>query len=417
MSSRIDEYLNPSSKRSGFTAAHRAEEQRQVRKSYSQNENNGLQAKSGANNPPYCNTGGYGFKKIPASKRPSSITKIDWLRATVQDVELFRHTLSSLEGVKGIFASANVEVFWTEKGLHGYDKSAKLFIRTDDEVMTMGHIATAERGRNEGGMLELTGKGCQWLQLNYWGLWLEIMDLLESFEWRLSRVDIALDLPGQYCEEMNYSVPKLFRSAVYEKLFQSEKLRNPNMKQSYSMAGDWSSLTIGTVTPDSYDPLIDCPAGLTAYVGSRKGSADFFRIYEKGKELLGSAAEPESIDRAWVRIEHEMSRKGTGREMPINIMIKPDEYFCIDRPAVREIMNLYRESLALDEKEQVQLSNYNREKGLSLGKKMHWAKFSYGRLFKTMVDKGHEYEKIIEWLSRDKGLKEFIDDFEFKEAA
>lgn len=367
----------------------------------------GLQVVRDDKKPPYCNTGGYGFQKKNSKKKPVNVTKIDWLRATVQDVESFMHTLGDLEG---ILKSANIEIFWTDKGLHGYDKSAKLFIRNDGEVMTMGNIAMAEGGRNQGGMVELTGKGCNWLQLNYPKLWIELHDLFVCFEWRFSRCDIALDLPGQYCLDNGLTVPSLFKRAVHSGLFRSEKLRNPNMKQTFSMAGDWSELVVSGVTPENYDPLVDCPAGLTAYVGSRKGSADFFRVYEKGKELLGAQAEPESIDRAWVRVEHEMSRKGTGREMPLDIMLRPDNYFALDRPAARQLMNDLRESLEVADAYQVHLNNYNKEKGLSLEKKVHWARYSYGRLFKTLVDKGHEYDEIIGWLSREEGLKEFIDD-------
>ena len=359
----------------------------------------------------YCNT--------PPSKNPSctqtkdglNITKIDWLRLTNTDLQAFEHTMSEVEGNGGILSNAGIEVRWSEKGLHGYTQSAKLVIKRDNDTLTVGHIAMAETGSNEGGMFELTGVGCKLYQLQYPDLWLELYTLFQYFDWRISRTDIALDLPGQYCLDKGYTVPALFQQAVTNNLFKSEMNRNTKMKQSYSMAGDWSPLVVGGVDPEAYDPLKHCPAGLTAYVGSRKGSASFYRIYEKGKELLGAKAEPESIDRAWVRVEEEMTRKN-GRTIPLDIMLRPDEYFAINRPKARALMHEYRETLDLGQLEQAQLSQFKREKSLSVAKKVYWAKHSYGRLFRTLVDKGIDYAEIIDWLTRSDGLKECIFDID-----
>lgn len=364
--------------------------------------------------PPYCNTGGYDF----GSKNISSVTKIDWLRATTTDLESFEKTISECEGKNGILGKMGAVIVWSEKGMHGYDKSAKIIYRKskqDHDYILLGNMAMAEGGRNQGGLFELTGAGCKIFRMENKELWLELYSLFVEFEWRFSRVDIALDLRGQYCIDRGYTVPKFFSESVNNKMFQSDKLRNPNMKQTFSMAGDWSSLIVGGVTPDTYDALEHCQAGLTAYVGSRKGSADFFRMYEKGKELLGAEAEIDDIDRAWIRIEHEMTRKGTGREIPLDVMIRPDAYFALNRPNVRSLMNELRDSLTLEQLKQIDVENFQKEKGLSLAKKVHWARYSYGRLFKTLIEKGHEYEQIFEWLTRSDGLKEFI--YDLKDAA
>lgn len=359
--------------------------------------------------------GGYGFPDNTKAKSAANITKIDWLRLTVTDLEAFHNSMGDIDGKGGILHSAGIETVWTEKGLHGYEQSAKLLMRRDADYLTLGHIATSEAGRNKGGLFELTGLGCKLLQLSYPELWNELFSILQLNDWRISRADIALDLPGEYCIEHGYTVPSLFKQAVTHGLFKSDKLKNPNMQQSYSTAGDWSALVVGGITPESYNPIEHCPAGLTAYIGSRKGSADFFRIYEKGKELLGAEAEPDSTERAWVRVEHEMSRKGTGREIPLDVMLRPDAYFALDRSGVRGLMDEYRASLSLEQAEQVQLAQFQKEKSLSLSKKIHWAKYSYGRLFRTLIHRGIEYEQIIEWLTREDGLKDFI--FDIQEAA
>lgn len=370
----------------------------------------------GVEYPPYCNTGGYDdSQKISRLQKTVSscgvnVTAVDWLRVTVTDLDAYAATVSDLMGEHGIFNNADMDVRWSDKGMHGYDASAAILVWRDNDYLTVGHIATAERGRNKGGLLELTGVGCKILQLEYPALWLELYNLLQYHDWRISRVDIALDLPGDYALANGYTVPKLLAQAKLEGLFQSDRLRNPNMKQSFHIAGDWSDFAIGVLSPDNYDPLHHCPAGLTAYVGNRKTADDFFRVYEKGKELLGAMAEPESTDRGWVRIEHEMSRKASGRVIPLDVMVRPDEHFAESRSGVRAILDALRDHQALEAAKQWQREQFKREKGLLLSKKVHWARHSYGRLIRTLMEQGVEAQAIVELLSRTSGLKEFVFD-------
>lgn len=374
--------------------------------------NNKFRASRRKKSLPHCNTGGYGFSDKTNNQPLLSLTKIDWLRSTNTNLESFKSTMRKIDGNGGLLSKAGIEVRWTEKGLHGYEQSAQLLLRKGNDDLHLGHLALSEQGRNKGGLLELTGAGCKLFQLQHPKLWQKLHSLLVNFKWRVSRVDIALDLHGDYCIEKGYTVPSLFDLAVNNQLFQSDKLRNPNMKQVFNTSGDWSSLVTSTITPASYDPIKHSKAGLTAYIGSRKSSADFFRIYEKGKELLGAEAEPDSTERAWIRIEHEMTRKGTGREIPLDTMLRPDEYFAINRAGARELMHELRASLSMQEVQHVQITHYKRETSLSLSRKVHWAKHSYGRLFRTLIQRGIDYEQIINWLSRSDGLKEFIFDFE-----
>ena len=374
----------------------------------------------GAKYPPYCNTGGYeDSEKISKLQKAVksydlNVTAIDWLRVTTTDLEAFHATMSEIgfadQGDNGIFANAGLDVRWSDKGMHGYDKSATVLLWKDNDYLTVGHIAMAEAGRNRGGLIELTGTGCKIMQLEHPSLWLELYNLLQYHDWRISRTDIALDLHGEYALEMGYSVPKFYELAGKHGMFQSDRLRNPNMKQSISQAGDWSGFIFGDITPATYNPLEQCPAGLTAYIGNRKSADDFFRVYEKGKELLGAMAEPDSVDRGWIRIEHEMSRKATGRTIPLEVMIRPDAYFAESRSGVRAILDLVRERQSLEAAIQYQREQFKREKGLLLSKKLHWARHSYGRLVRTLMEQGVDAETIMEWLSRDGGLKEFVFD-------
>jgi DNA relaxase NicK len=369
-----------------------------------------------ANYPPYCNTGGYeDSQKISKLQKTAfstdvNITAIDWLRVTVTDLDAYAATMTDLLDSNGIFANADMDVKWSEKGMHGYDVSASILIWRDNDYLTVGHIAQADSGRNKGGMLELTGAGCKILQLEYPALWLELYNLLQYHDWRISRTDIALDMPGDYATEKGYTVPKVLEAAKLFGMFQSDRLRNPNMKQSFHIAGDWSDFAIGLLNPETYNPVEHCPTGLTAYIGNRKTADDFFRVYEKGKELLGGMAEPDSVDRGWIRFEHEMSRKASGRNIPLEVMIRPDAHFAEGRSGVRAVMDELRAHQELEAAKQWQREQFKREKGLLLSKKMHWARHSYGRLVRTLVEQGIDADEIIEMLSRTAGLKEFVFD-------
>ena len=226
------------------------------------------------------------------------VTMVDWLRLTVNDLSAFKDTMGDLADEGGILSEAGMDVQWKQgKGLHGYSESASIVIWKDSDYMTVGSLAYSEQGQNKGGMFELTGAGCKVLQVEYPALWLELYNLLSYHDWRISRVDIALDLAGEYCRFHDYTVPKLMRDADENELFKSDLNKNPNFVPEIQQAGSWTKLMTGRITPDDYDPMVHCPGGLTFYVGSRSGSDDFFRVYEKGKEILGKQAEPESVDR------------------------------------------------------------------------------------------------------------------------
>ena len=339
------------------------------------------------------------------------VTMVDWLRVTTNDYEAFQQTMGDLAENGGILFEAGMDVKWKpHKGMHGYAESASILIWKDNDYMTVGNIAYSKEGQNQGGMFELTGTGCKILQVEYPALWLELYNVLAYHDWRVSRADVALDLAGAYCQEHQFTVPKLFRDAKKNDLFKSDANKNPNMKAAIEPCGDWSDITVGEISIDDYEPVEHCPAGLTFYVGNRKSSDDFFRVYEKGKEILGKQAEPDSIDRSWVRIEHEMSRKGSGRTIPLDVMIRPDEYFCAGRSNVRAIMEAIRKDRELKAIQCWQREQFKKEKSLLLSRKVHWARYTYGRTVRTLINKGLTPEQIIDVLAREAGLKDFVFD-------
>ena len=339
------------------------------------------------------------------------VTMVDWLRVTNNDYASFEQTMGDLAENGGILFEAGMDVTWKpHKGMHGYAESASILIWKDNDYMTVGNIAYSKEGQNQGGLFELTGTGCKILQVEYPALWLELYNVLAYHDWRVSRADVALDLLGAYCQEHGITVPKLMRDADENDLFKSDLNKNPNFVPEIQQAGSWTKLMTGRITPDDYDPQQHCPAGLTFYVGNRKSSDDFFRVYEKGKEILGKQAEPDSIDRSWVRIEHEITRKGSGRIIPLDVMIRPDEYFCAGRSNVRAIMEAIRKDRELKAIQCWQREQFKKEKSLLLSRKVHWARYTYGRTVKTMRDLNWSDADIVDALMREAGLKEFIPD-------
>ena len=339
------------------------------------------------------------------------VTMVDWLRVTTNSIEAFAGALGDLEGTWGILTCAGFDVKWKQgKGMHGYTDSASILIWKDNDYLTVGNIAYSEQGQNQGGLFELTGTGCKILQVEYPALWLELYNVLAYHDWRVSRADVALDLLGAYCQEHGITVPRLFRETKKEELFKSDANKNPNFVSQIGTDGDWSDITVGDVSIKDYDPLVHCPAGLTLTIGNRKSSDDYFRCYEKGKEILGKQAEPDTVDRGWVRIEHEMSRKGSGRTIPLDVMIRPDEYFCAGRSNVRAIMEAIRKDRELKAIQCWQREQFKKEKSLLLSRKVHWARYTYGRTVKTMRELNWSDTDIVDALMREAGLKEFIPD-------
>ena len=143
-----------------------------------------------------------------------NVTSVDWLRTTTNDLDAFKSTLSELDGDNGLLETAGFDVKWRQgKGMHGYSESASILLWKDNDYMTVGNLAYSEDGRNKGGMFELTGIGCKVLQVEYPMLWSELHALLTEYAWRISRADVALDMSGEYCTAMGYTVPKLMREA------------------------------------------------------------------------------------------------------------------------------------------------------------------------------------------------------------
>ncbi len=340
------------------------------------------------------------------------VTTIDWFRATTNCLDDFHGLLSELRTHYGVLGCAGVRTQDLNKGFLGYLHSEALLLEVDGEIKQLGMIAYSEQNNNKGGLFELTGDGCSHFTQHYPELWYELYELLVTFHWRVTRLDIALDLLGEYALEQGITVPKLADAAENEDLFLSANAKGNIHAPSVETAGKgWAKMLFGRITPDTYHPLEHAPAGLTVYIGNRKSADDFFRCYEKGKQLLGSKAAPDAIDRAWVRIEHEMKRH-SGRTIPIDAMIRPDHYFAANRPKVRAIMDALRHSLAKAQATEWQKAVVRKEKDLILSKKMHWAKHSYGRLFKTLVDTGIGGNNIVQWLSQSDGLKEFLFDID-----
>lgn len=370
--------------------------------------------KSAAPAPRLCNTGGQNnrvknnqLNNQNVYNPEANATTIDWLRVTVRDYKSFRASLIQLTELLG---DADITLKRRGFGLYFYEQSATLNIWKDNQNLVVGNVCHTPEGKNEGGLFELSGVACDLLQTHYPLLWVKLYELLTLFNWSITRVDVALDLEGEYATQQGLTLPMILDRTVKDNLFASDFQKNPNTKLSYEPRGDWTDFISRNLQPSDYNPLKHCPAGLTLYVGSRKHSDDFFRTYEKGKEILGRMPEPENIDRGWVRIEHEMTRKSSNRVIPLEVMLNPDEYFCAGRSGIRQILDDLRTYRELKHQKDWRRELFTKKKLLKLSAKIHHAKRSYGRLVRTLLSLGFEEGLIIEKLTREVGLgdKDFI---------
>lgn len=345
-------------------------------------------------------------------KSLENVTFCDYLKTSVSNLNKFNKLMRELDGENGLFAVANIRLLKKDKGGNGYDTGFELRMVNKDtgEEVNAGFVYTSDAGKMTGGYIELKGEPCRKYQESHPEAWNKLIDLLESNEWGLSSCDLALDLHGDYALDNNISVPRLARRAYLGGLLMSDKLKDNGITtQKIDQAGDgWSDFTFGEMTIEKYDPLIDCMGGLTAYIGSKKNSPDYFKIYEKGKERLGKGVEIEGNDRAWVRIEHTLSKKTT-KKVSWNALREPDKHFCRDRSAAREIMQDYRKHKLLIESESVLSVSQAKTKCLLLSHKKHFARMQAGGFISHQRKSGISDKKILDDLQKD-GSYRVIDD-------
>ena len=121
---------------------------------------------------------------------------------------------------------------------------------------------------------------------------------------------------------------------------------------------------------------------------------------------------PEYLDeRAWVRVERRFRRGSNKKHIPLEMMLDTDSAFVQDFDGLETLLGEYSEYVG----ETLTVAEFTRkkadiEKSIMLSKKLYWGSMHVGRLVRTMVDMGQSEQQIVEYLVRDNGLDDFIDD-------
>lgn len=375
------------------------------------------------------------FVERLASNASSKYTKADWLSLSfpqVDDIEanqLYNEFADLLE-------ESRLEVKPRRHGMHGYSSSAEIVYMSEvaGSYKNVGQIAWGRQGF----LFELSGLGCEATRPRH----IDIAQIAVGRGGRITRLDLAADFDGIYCNSTGLTVPKIMRDAVRGKL--KSKYSAAHIQQTIKPEGEWGGFITGDMDIDAYDPEKDCPKGLTAYIGANT-SENQLVAYEKGKQLLGSVDKEkflkikQSLDaevnlkkrsylvkelekcsynpefessKSWVRIERRIRRGGNKKDISIAQFLDTDAAFV---SGYDELERLLQDYAAYLDGQYVTWQEYRaksaaRQEVLLLSKKVFWGQRQYGRLVKTLQDQGYTASEIVDMLTRSQGLKDVIFD-------
>lgn len=305
-------------------------------------------------------------------------SSVDWLTATNPKIDRFH---SFIKKFMPMMRSYGFSFEDSGKGMNGYTHYWKITMDGD----LVGHIC-ADALDKMGGMFQLTGAGCQWLQAR-WDLWCMLVAGLNQYGFVNKRLDVAVDCVGSVWDEFGVTIVDFCRS-YRAGMFTIGS--GCGVKPGHSLVGDWMDLVL---EDKAYDPKAQCPNGLTLNIGLSTG-VNSWCIYEKGKQLAGK--NPERYDgslNGHVRIERRF-RSGSGRGqvvIPWDFAVSPDSAFVYNCSGVDSFVNRWldfqRESgvdLSPVASSDLELERVGLTKGVSIKKTaLHVAQQS-SRFFKTL---------------------------------
>lgn len=297
----------------------------------------------------------------------SQKTKIDWLAYT------------SLAGIDAV--RLGIEVLWPNVvfskksgGMPGYPDAQAIMV---DEVQfgLLGYGATT----HERVFVSLTGTACKTLTNEL----LEVAyEMLVALGARISRIDICLDF---------YRGERTFEHALF----------------SYDR-GDFKGSKGGVNPRKRVIGEVDGQGrncGRTLYVGAR-GGEKMARIYEKGLEVYANLPEDLRLqsearamvfnleDKAfadnWLRVEIEFSRQKKDRDLPLEMIVKRDEFFAGAYPYCADALGLADGLRPVTLKADLEVD---------LIKMIGHAKRAYGSLVHTLGELGFSDSEVVEYLS------------------
>ncbi|WP_230478569.1 replication initiation factor domain-containing protein, partial [Kingella kingae] len=218
-------------------------------------------------------------------------------------------------------------------------------------------------------LVSINGTGCQaactgWEQKFY--DFAQSENLRQPNSFYLSRADVAKDyFNGEYTPEQSYLD---WSNGLFD-------VRNARPK--FSRTGtDWEC---------------NDNTGKTAYIGTRKHSSKYTRIYEKGKQLGDKNSQ-------WVRFEIEF-RKSKSREqkfkISIDILINSGQYLS------GAYEQLY--STGMFDGEQKRIDYMNQAATIIFESKLKYAKQQVGAMIRLLLDIGWDTDKICHTLVAEAG--------------
>ena len=299
-----------------------------------------------------------------------------------------------------------------DRGMNGYTNSWQI----QNNGKCCGHIAV-DKNDVMGGQFELTGEGCQMVQLR-WDLWCYLVAGLNQFGFKIKRVDIAGDCKGDVWDKFGLNMVGIAKM-VDDGLFANTSARG-GAKAKVSVIGDWLKLLVGGVSSDDYDPKKQCLDGLTLNVGS-SSSRSMWCIYEKGKERAGKNPDlyADGYMGSWVRFERRLT-SGSGRSewlIDYDFLVMPDEAFFYQCDGVK---GLFSEWCGFQRSEGVEvgvvsisgidLQRVGLDKCTNLKRAaLHVARQS-ARFFKTLEMIGVDVVDFVNVVKHEEGIKGFNPD-------
>ena len=350
------------------------------------------------------------------------VTHIDWFRATAKGSDVL-HTIDAICDLlvydqKTGEVDTDIQFRDVDKVLLNYPKQKVIMVATDSALTKIGAIAYDDEpmSGNLGVMVEMPGAGLDYLRINAPHKIGQLAELLAGYGYTLSRVDIALDLPGEYCRVNKITVPSVKSNHKNGRIPFGFSGRGRSLSQdAVNDVGDWgwnSFGDVGAVRWQDYDPTKYAKKGLTHYIGSRKGSF-CVRAYEKSKQLISVAdlGDDHDLDLWAVRVEVEHKKDKNQAPLSWDMITSPDAFFLAGRPA-RKYLEDYRDTLGVEQIAAITRERFQKHKALSLLAKIHWGKIGYGRLIKTLLDSGLSPVEVCDLLVREVGLKGFVYDLD-----
>jgi phage replication initiation protein len=326
--------------------------------------------------PPSNNMGGTSLPPLPLVVDQK--VRIDWLAFTSPIGIVSLKIL-----VECLFPS--VVMSQNDKGMYGYPDSYSLTV-DDVDVGIIGF--GAKHGKD---LVSITGKGCQLWDSCFYP---HVLDVLQTAEAKLNRIDLALDF---YRGELSYD-DCLAAYVVGE--FKLPK--SPKMPMLSQVASSCDGVNFGR----------------TMYVGSRKGSK-MARCYEKGLEIFarlpesvrqqctddpgdrvygpGDFAPDGTIANQWLRVEIEY--KAVDVLLPLDMVVLRDKYFIGSYPFCERVLGmsdgLRPKALLSDEAITNEKMVLNARKGY--GNAVHtWRKCGYtDKQILDMLDTGFHNQRMV----------------------